>query len=312
MGPALITIFSILLFLVIVCFVIGFVIWYQAVPTKPVESYRDKPTDDPLQKEYRIFAHERVKELQVMAMEEVTIRSHDGLKLHAYYREASNKTSKTIISVHGYQGDAFWTSTQFSHWLVDFNYNILFIDLRSYGKSEGKYTTYGTLDSKDLLQWINYLIDRLDGEIEIALFGISMGGATVLNVSDKVPSEVKCIIDDCGFTSSYEMLKYLTYKRYHLPEFFLLFANVFSKAISKFSFKDNDARVSLKGSKVPILFIHSDQDKLVPLYMGEENYKACTSEKEIKIFKGAPHARSLFMYKEEYQRLVLDFLAKHL
>ena len=60
-----------------------------------------------------------------------------------------------------------------------------------------------------------------------------------------------------------------------------------------------------------MVFIHGQEDTFVPKYMGLENYEACGSEKELKLFDGAEHARSLFMHQEEYKRCVLDFLAKH-
>ena len=298
--------------LLLICFGVGFVIWKMAVPTQKPEKYRNLPTTDPIEIEIREFVEKVENSLNEMNMEEITIDSYDGLKLHGYFREAESKTNKTIISVHGYHGTAFNTAPIFSHFLVDFNYNILFIDLRSYGKSEGKYTGYGVQDSKDLMSWINYLTDRYNSDIEIALFGISMGGNTVSVLADKVPKEVKCIIDDCGYTSPQEEFKYLLKEQMHVPVFFLFFANIINKIVCHYGFKDVNSVESLKGSKVPVLFISGDSDTFVPTRMTKENYEACTNTKEIKFFKGVEHARSYFLNKEEYKKLVLDFLAKYL
>lgn len=305
------TVLGIVLFALIVCFVLGFILWHQAIPTPKPETYLDRYAENKNEADFYQYHKKYLKRLEELPTEDVEIESYDGLKLHAYYKVAESKTNKTIISVHGYKGSGFFTAPEFSHWLVDFNYNILFIDLRSYGKSEGKYTTYGVEDYKDLLKWIDYIIERNGEDSEIALFGISMGGNTVCNVSDKVPVQVKCIIDDCGYTSSYEQFRYMVKDLFHLPVFLLFFANLINLMVCHFGFKDVDARKCLRNARVPMLFIHGQEDTFVPKYMGLENYEACGSEKELKLFDGAEHARSLFMHQEEYKRCVLDFLAKH-
>lgn len=290
----------------------GYLIWRNTVPTKDPSTYKVESSEDPIENEFIKFIEKETKVLENVPMEDVWIKSEDGLNLHAYYREASSKTTKTIISVHGWHGSALGTAPQFSHWLINFNYNILFIDLRSYGKSQGKYTGYGVLDSKDLMKWIDYIIDRLDGEADIALFGISMGGNTVLSVADKVPIQVKCIIDDCGFISPWEEFKHVLTTQLHVPVYFLYFANIINKLVAHYDFKDNNTLDILKKSRVPVLFIHGTKDDFVPTSHTTENHEACTSEKEIHLFERVPHARSYFENKEEYRKIVLNFLAKRL
>ena len=288
----------------------GVLVWKMCIPTAPVESYRNKPSDDPIENditEYKIKELERIKALP---MEDIWIKSKDGLNLHAFYKEAPSKTDKVIISVHGYHGDALDTTPLFSSFLLDYNYNILCIDLRSYGQSEGKYTTYGVKDHVDLLDWINYLKERFDNKVSIALFGISMGGNTVLMTSDKVPQEVKCIIDDCGYTTPIDEFK-ACLRAMKLPEFFVYSGEFINLIICHWHFRWSAPKCLAK-AKVPILFIHGEEDEFVPTYMAKENYDACVSKKELKYFSGKGHARSYYYHKEEYKNLVLDFLVHNL
>ncbi|MCR5740891.1 MAG: alpha/beta fold hydrolase [Gammaproteobacteria bacterium] len=297
--------------LILICFFIGFLVWKAAVPTAKPETYINKPTDDPVEIQLREFEQRCDNNLKRMPLEDCWIKSKDGLNLHAYYRESFVKTNKVIISVHGWHGDALRTSARHTYFLLDYSYNILFIDLRSYGQSEGKYTTYGVKDSQDLLQWIDYIIDRFQGDVSIALAGLSMGGNTVCCVADKVPEQVKCIIDDCGYTSANKELKDCL-KRMHVPTFFFFFANIINMIVTGFSLNKTSAIRSLKGSKVPVLFLHGAKDTFVPTYMGRENFEACTSEKYYHEFENATHARSYFLNKEKYEKIVLDFLARKL
>ena len=297
--------------LLLVCFVIGFIVWNMAIPTDKPEKYLNSPTDDPIEIQIREFEGKVENNLKRMDLEDCWIKSKDGLNLHAYYREAPVRTNKVIISVHGWHGDALRTSALHTHFLIDYNYNILFIDLRSYGQSEGKYTTYGVKDSEDLLEWISYIVDRFQGDVSIALAGLSMGGNTVATVADKVPAEVKCIIDDCGFTTPWDEFK-VCLKNIKVPTFFLIFSNIINQIVNHWGFRKTSAIKSLEASRVPVLFIHGGKDTFVPTEMGRKNYQACTSEKYIKIFDNASHARSYFLNRELYKKIVLDFLARKL
>lgn len=303
----------VVLVLILACFGVGFAIWYKAVPTPSPETYRNSPTDDPLEVELREFAEKTEIELRKLNMEEVWIKTRDGLNLHGYYREAPVKTNKVIISVHGWHGiNALSSSALFTHFLVDYNYNLLFIDMRSYGESEGKYTGYGVKDSEDLLEWIGYIKDRFQNDVVIALDGISMGGFTVCATANKVPKEVKCIIDDCGYTSPWDEFHHCLKDIMHIPPFFLFFAEIVNLIVCHFDFHSLSSLKCLKASRVPVLFIHGAKDTFVPTAMGRKNFEACTSEKYIQIFDNAPHARSYFMNKEAYKKVVLDFLARKL
>ncbi len=303
----------ILFALLLICFIIGYVIWRQAMVTAKPETYINSPTDDPIEIQTREFEEKVDYQLKKMNLEDCWIKTKDGLNLHAYYRESSVRTNKVVISVHGWHGDALRTSALHTHFLVDYSFNILFLDMRSYGQSEGRYTTYGVKDAEDILEWIDYIVDRFEGDVSIALLGLSMGGNAVCNVADRVPHQVKCIIDDCGYTTAYEELKYvLRTKKVPLASFFLVFVNIINIIVNKWSLKKESAIRSLEGSKVPVLFIHGAKDKLVPPYMAKQNFNACTSEKAIQIFDNAPHARSYFLNKEAYKKLVLDYLARKL
>ena len=305
-------ILGVVLFIVLALFFIGYLFWFKAIPKKKPDTYKGPyQSNDNVMKSYYPFKDKIVERLKGLDMEEVWITSRDGLKLHGYFKEAQYKTNRTIISVHGYSGSAFSTAPAFSHFLVDFNYNMLFIDLRTYGMSEGKYVGYGIKDSYDVLDWVEFVKERVE-DASICLFGISLGGNTVACASDKVPDEVKCIIDDCGYTSAWDEFAHIIKDAYHLPTFILYFAQIWNKIFAHYGFKDEDARRSLSKSKCPVLFIHGSSDTFVPYSMGKENYDACSSRKELKTYEGIEHARCYFENKDSYTRLVLNFLARYL
>ena len=134
-------------------------------------------------------------------MQHCFVRSHDGLQLHAFYLPAEN-AGRTILLSHGYRGNGFGDFAPDARFLHEHGCNLLFIDQRSCGASEGKYITFGALEQEDVKRWCWYLAKRNKKRLPIYLFGKSMGASAVLMASGKeLPHYVKGIIADCGFVS---------------------------------------------------------------------------------------------------------------
>lgn len=241
------------------------------------------------------------------------IESFDKLKLHGYFIRAKKSTKKIVIIVHGYSGNAFEMSSYAKFFHEDLNYNILLVDNRGHGKSEGNYIGFGWKDRLDLVKWINYMIDKMGETCEITLFGVSMGGATVLMTSgEDLPSNVKAIISDCAYTSAKDELSFQMKRMYKLPPFPLInTTSLLTKIKNGYSFKEASALNQVRKSKTPILFIHGDADAFVPLSMLYELYDNCKSEKELFIVKNAMHAKSHKEDKKNYENKIRDFLSKY-
>jgi fermentation-respiration switch protein FrsA (DUF1100 family) len=72
-------------------------------------------------------------------------------------------------------------------------------DARGHGYSEGDYIGFAWHERLDYLKWIDYLIN-INKNVRIALFGLSMGGATVMMVSgEELSKQMKSIVEDCGY-----------------------------------------------------------------------------------------------------------------
>jgi fermentation-respiration switch protein FrsA (DUF1100 family) len=90
--------------------------------------------------------------------------------------------------------------------------------------------------------------------------------------------------------------------------------DIFRKAIKKrvgFDIKEASALEQVKKSKTPTLFVHGDEDSVVPISMAKKLYKHASCEKEILICKGANHEMSSLMYPELYWNKVWQFIGKY-
>lgn len=240
------------------------------------------------------------------------ITSSDNLKLHAYEVKNENKTDKWAIVVHGYTSEGKLLSSKAKH-LYNMGYNVLVPDLRSHGTSEGNYIGMGWHDRLDIIDWINYIVKN-NPKSEIALHGTSMGSATVLMVSgEKLPSNVKAIVADCGYTSVYDEFSYQLKQLFNLPAFPIMnFSDVVTHIRAGYCLNDASAINQVKKSTTPILYIHGDKDDFVPYYMMDELYSATNSEKEKLTIEGGEHANSDLVNPKLYWSTVNSFLEKYI
>lgn len=239
------------------------------------------------------------------------ITSYDDLKLHAYEIINENPTDKWAIVVHGYTSEGKLVSAKAKH-LYDMGYNVLVPDLRGHGTSEGDYIGMGWHDRLDVVNWIDTTIKE-NPNAKIVLHGTSMGAATVLMVSgEELPSNVKAIIADCGYTSAWDEFTYQLDALFGLKPFPVMqLSNIVTKIKSGYSLKDASAIEQVKKSKTPILFIHGDEDDFVPYSMMEELYDATNSEKEMLTIEGAGHDDSYLVNPTLYWNTITEFLNKY-
>lgn len=242
---------------------------------------------------------------------EVYIKNKN-INLHSYEIINKKESKIWVIAVHGYTDSANFMVNSAKQFL-NYGYNVLIPNLRAHGKSEGKYIGMGWLDKDDIILWIDYLIATY-GNIKIVLYGISMGAATVMMVSgEKLPSNVRMVIEDCGYTSAWEEFSHELKYLFHMPAFPALYnANIITIIKAGYSFKKASSIKQIKKSKIPILFIHGDKDNFVPFYMLDKLYNVATCKKEKLIIKNAGHAESQWIDSNKYWHTVRKFIKKYI
>lgn len=243
---------------------------------------------------------------------DVWTKSHDGLKLHAHWIPADDPKG-TVLLAHGYRSTKLLDFSMIYELYHNLGMNLLLLDQRSHGHSEGKYITFGVLESRDAQAWIKFHNQHF-GAHPLLLSGLSMGASTVLYLADReLPENVKGIVADCGFTSPKEIIGKVFKDTVHIGAGpFLWAADLFARVLAGFSFYERDTRKSLRNSRLPILLVHGIGDDFVPCEMTEQAYKACTSEKEIFLVENAGHGTSYLYDTPGYRKRVMAFLRKYI
>lgn len=251
--------------------------------------------------------------LQQHKQEELVMESFDGLKLSAIYLPCAKASRKTVILVHGYNS---WNGSMggfAQYYLEDLGYNVLLPDLRGHGSSQGDYIGFGWHDRKDILKWIDVMLNRVGLDSQIILHGVSMGGATVLMTSgEALPANVKCIISDCAYDSITGILGYQMKRMFKLPKFPLMqVTGLISRLRAGYGFREASALKQVQKSKTPILFIHGEADKFVPIYMVYLLHEKAACPKELLVVKDAAHGTSFWKDPAAYKSTVEGFISKY-
>lgn len=238
--------------------------------------------------------------------------SEDGLRLHAYVIRQANPASKWAILAHGYTSEAR-AMTYAAYQLHRRGFHILMPDARGHGLSEGKYIGMGWHERLDLVKWIHTLLAE-NPDVEIALYGVSMGAATVLMTSgEHLPPQVKVIVEDCGYTSAKAEFTYQLKGIFGLPAFPIIpIASLIARIRAGYTLGEADALSQIAKSDIPTMYIHGDQDTFVPSRMVHELYGAAKAEKELYIVPGAGHGGAASVAGEYYWNRVEGFIHRYI
>lgn len=225
---------------------------------------------------------------------EIDIKStQDGANLHAYKIDNENKTNEYALICHGFMRDGKFMA-YYADRFYRLGYNILLPDARSHGKSDGDLVGMGWKERFDIVDWINHIVEN-DKDSKIFLFGVSMGAATVMStVGEKLPSNVKMAIEDCGYSSLWDQYK-LKFEMAHAPVFPVLnMLSVYYKNKLGYDMKEVSPENQVKKCKIPMMFIHGTNDKIVPYPMFKKVCNAMPENVPSKIFsaEGKGHVRS--------------------
>ena len=245
--------------------------------------------------------------------EDVFTPGLDGARLHARLYRVSNAHA-TVILCHGYHSRAEHDfGAQFPALYASGGCNLLLIDERAHGLSEGKCLTFGQLERYDIAQWVPWVREHSRVQRPIALYGVSMGAASVLLAAQlpELRGELACVVADCGYSSFELEVTDAVHHATNAPRWLqgpLARACVRILRRNGLDFDAVDTTPGMAALDIPILFFHGDADTFVPLHHSERNLAACRREQRLIVIPGAEHAMAAQVDPERYRRELLVFL----
>ncbi len=252
------------------------------------------------------------KWLHASETEKVVMISDDGLRLIGHYFAAEG-SDRTMILCHGWRGAWDQDFAPTSRWLYAQGWNLLIIEERGQGLSEGKYITLGIREKRDIVGWAKWL-NKTKHPQRIWLSGLSMGASAVLMAGGEkdLPDNVCGIIADCGFTEPMKM--FMSAGKQMIGKFTDPIIRVLCRMARRKIKIDPEHSTTIdavKRTNIPVMFIHGQADSFVACEMTVENYKACSSpKKKLFLVEGADHCMSYFVDPERYKRKILEFFTE--
>ena len=241
--------------------------------------------------------------------EQVDITAFDGLKLHGSVLLRENARG-TALLFHGYRSRGCLDFSCSAPFYYDLGLNLVIVDERACGASEGDAITFGMKERRDVVSWLTWINGRFGADEPVILGGVSMGCATVLmSLGLDLPENVRGAIADCGYTSPWAELAHVLKRDYHLPPFpWMQLMNLMVRRRIGCDLRVSTVDALKKNDRIPVFLVHGGADDFVPTDFSRENYEACAAEKELLIVPGAGHAVSFLVDPETYRARAIAFL----
>lgn len=269
---------------------------YAMVP--PTDSWYDTITK----------VHNSLAEIQKLPHESLEITSHDGLKLKAVYYPGSSGT--TVICAHGFGSHAEREWAYPGLFYHSLGYNVLIPYQRTHGPSQGRYITFGALEHRDMLQWVD-LVNEKHPRGGIILHGLSMGGGIVLDLSDREMKNVKCLIADAPNESIEAFLRDVTDHTFKkdadrvYPHVLARYQKEFSTDAAAF-----DRVKTVASCRYPLLLSAGELEHREELFRALESRNP--KETTVLILPGCNHGNGMYKQTEMYQTAIKEFLEQYI
>ena len=280
------------------------------VTRRPPAAEEDR-YDIPPGEEYESFREDMIgwtDMVRAYPHEEFSIQSFDGLTLRAKFYEYK-PGSPIELMFHGYKGNAERDLNGGVERCFKLGHSAMLIDHRASGYSEGNVVTFGILEKRDCLRWVDFAVEHFGPDCKLILTGISMGAATVMMAAgEELPPQVKYVLADCGYTSPKEIISKVMVDLKFNPKLFYPCAKLSAKVFGHFDLDECSPMEAMGKCKVPVVFAQGDADDFVPYDMSVRLHETCTSEhKKLITIPGAGHGLAFPVGRDAYVSALAEF-----
>jgi len=226
---------------------------------------------------------------RALAPEDVWLTASDGTKLHAWW--ISHPAAKfTFLAFHG-NASNIANREETYEFLRDTPANVLALEYRGYGHSEGKPSEAGFYLDADAAY--RFLVDtkRVDPK-SILSFGQSLGTAVAVDLA--AHHGVGGVILEAPLPSASRAARKIFW---------------FLPGLSLFVYSQFDSISKLKQITAPVMVVQCTHDPVLPFQFGQEVYEAAPSPKRFLRIEGECHEESSLIAPVQYRSALEQFLA---
>lgn len=222
-----------------------------------------------------------------LPFEEFNAVGSDGVRVHGWFipgasppagagaggasPAAAGPARLTILMLHG-NAENIGDGLQLAAPVHDEGWNLLLLDYRGYGKSEGSPSEAGIYrDGEAALAALRARADVDPGRIVV--WGRSVGAAVAVHLAAETP--VRGVVLESPFTSVDELLREGGY--------------LLMRVLSRFGSYRFDSAAKMPRVGAPVLVIHGTRDEIVPFHLGRRLCDLAPGRKEFLPIEGGGH-----------------------
>lgn len=207
----------------------------------------------------------------------------EGITLGGYFH-LSSPHDPTVLLFHG-NGEIAADYHDIASLFKKVGLNILVVDYRGYGRSEGFPTVSSLIrDCHDVFHHTLKWLDKQDYSKKIIIFGRSLGSVPALEIAYVHQEMVDALVVESGFAHLFSLMRVLG-----LGELEKYIGDPFRHTEKIAAFKKTT------------LIIHAQYDHIIPFSEGEALFQACGSPDKLLIkVMGANHNDIFFVGMREY------------
>ena len=245
---------------------------------------------------------DRITELQI---------ENDGLKLFGQYFDFGK--DRCVIILPG-RCESLVYSYYFAPPYEKAGFNVLVVDTRCHGNSDGKYNTIGVKESADVLKWAELAHDRFQNK-EIYFHGICIGTSSGLFALEagRCPDYLRGLVTEGCYVSFRETFKrhMIALKRPLFPVLqFVMWLIYRHTGTNVYTQKPIRAIRKIKPD-CRVLFLYGENDIFSIPQKSRELFDACISEdKKLVWFEKGGHSHLRINNTQQYDQAIIDFFAE--
>ena len=254
------------------------------------------------------FYRSVVDERPVFPFETVKLKSAKGLQIEAWYSKTDSSNAKgTILFFHGItvtKTQMLDAAYEFRYW----GYNVMMVDLRGHGNSDGNITTIGFREAEEVKLAYDHVKQK--GEKNIILYGSSLGAVVITKAISDYEISPAGIIIEMPFLSLQTYLKAKA-RMLGFPQQPFAFLTAGWIGIEK-GFNGYGHKTTRYAKKIqcPVLMQVGAKDEFVLLSESTKIFDAIASpNKKLVVFENCQHESFLRCEKEKWRTEVLSFLS---
>lgn len=200
----------------------------------------------------------------------IQVRSDDGTALAGRMIPGTKRLRPWVLMLHDF-GGSWRDSLAFSRIYAAHDCNIMLVDMRAHGESEGEWTGSGWLDRRDVIAWCSWIIARTGEGTQIIIHGIGMGATAALFAAEEkdFPIQVRAIVSDSAYTDTWNATALRFGKGFAKPQPMLdLYRIILKKSKGGYDLGTGNILPSMQSISTPLFIMHGEKDACTPPYMG--------------------------------------------